>query len=349
MNKLNQIFPKFFLLIFVSIVFVGCEHKRQIDVQKYQLLVDVAELAICDEDYRAALDNYGLAFRQIEKPFGKDVYNAALAAHAADFRAERDEYLQQLVNGSDNLGFIKSTFLSNFMSVQEWDILEDKRERKYDADFRTEMIEIGERDQLFRSDYENYSDTINALRVINLNRLLEITEAQLFPAHMEIGYSENLRTQPHHIVLHHTTQRRSADKSVLDLESTIRLAVKKGRLDPELGIQYLKFQEDEEYGRIETYSSWQYKHPLLPDSMSSGLWVLKLSNSELEEINQIRAERYADSIEDIQTKSAFLESTDWPFIFTSVNKFVANISEDITAEEAVEQYLLFTSDKIMTK
>ncbi|MFT6998056.1 MAG: hypothetical protein ACJAQ4_001815 [Cryomorphaceae bacterium] len=349
MNKLNQIFPKFSLLIFVSMVFVGCEHKRQIDVQKYQLLVDVAELAICDEDYRTALDNYGLAFRQIERPFGKDVYNAALAAHAADFRAERDEYLQQLVNGSDDLGYIKSTFLSNFMSVQEWDILEGKRERKYDADFRSEMIEIGELDQLFRPDYDNYDDTINALRMINLNRILEITEAQLFPAQMEMGYSENLRTQPHHIVLHHTTQRRSADKSVTDLEPAIRVAVKKGRLDPELGMQYLKFQEDAEYGRIEIYSTWQYSHPLLPDSMNYAIWVPKLSSSELEEINQIRAERYADSIEDIQTKSMFLESTDWPFILTSVNKSVANISEDITAEEAVEQYLMFTSDKVMAK
>jgi hypothetical protein len=159
---------------------------------------------------------------------------------------------------------------------------------------------------------------------------------------MEMGYSENLRTQPHHIVLHHTAQRRSVDKSVTDLEPTIRVAVKKGRLDPELGIQYLKFQEDEEYGRIETYSSWQYKHPLLPDSMSNGLWVLKLSDSEREEINQNRKERYADSIEDIQTKSAFLESTDWPFIFTSVNKSVANISDQISGEEAVEQYLRFT-------
>ncbi|MGB6035430.1 MAG: hypothetical protein WBG42_04120, partial [Cryomorphaceae bacterium] len=214
MYKLKLSLSHFTALILVAFLFTGCEHKRQIDIQKYQMLVDVAELAICEEDYRTALDNYGLAFRQIERPFGKDVYNAALAAHAADFRAERDQYLQQLVNGSDDLGYIKSTFLANFMSVQEWDIIESNRVREYDADFRAEMNEIRDRDQLFRPDYENYDDTINALRIINLNRILEITEAQRFPAQIEMGYSENLRTQPHHIVLQHTAQRRSYDKSV---------------------------------------------------------------------------------------------------------------------------------------
>jgi hypothetical protein len=213
------------------------------------------------------------------------------------------------------------------MSVQEWDILESNREREYDADFRAEMNEIRDRDQLFRPDYENYDDTINTLRIINLNRLLEITEAQRFPAQMEMGYSENLHTQPHHIILHHTAQRRSYDKSVMDLEPIIRVAVKKGRLDPELGIEYLKFQDDPEYGRLETYSTWQYSHPLLPDSMSYAIWVPKLSSSDLE---------------DIQTKAKFLENTDWPFLFTSVKKSVAELSEDLTAEEAVEQYLLFT-------
>ncbi|HKL39662.1 MAG TPA: hypothetical protein VJ894_03235, partial [Cryomorphaceae bacterium] len=99
MTNPNRSIANYPTLLFIVALFVGCEHKRQIDVEKYQNLVDVAELAICEGDHRAALDNYGIAFRQIERPFGKDVYNAALVAHAADYRAERDEYLQQLING----------------------------------------------------------------------------------------------------------------------------------------------------------------------------------------------------------------------------------------------------------
>jgi len=342
MYRLKLFFSHFTVFFLVAFLFTGCEHKRQIDVQKYQALVDVAERAICEDDYRTALDNYGLAFRQIERPFGKDVYNAALAAHAAGYRAERDAYLQQLINGSDDLGFIKSTFLSNFMSVQEWDILESKRKREYDAEFRAEMTQIGNSDQLFRKDYDNYTDTINKLRIVNLNRLLEITEVQRFPAQMEMGYSENLRTQPHHSVLYQTAQRRSSDKTTTDLESTIRRAVKKGRLDPELAVLYMEVQDDREKGRFETYTTRQYSHPLLPDSMSSAVWVPTLSDSEHAEINEIRRQWYSDSIEDIQIKTKFLESTDWPFIFTSVRKSVTGISDDISAEEAVEAYLQFT-------
>ena len=349
MYNLKPSVSSFTVLVLMILLFTGCEQKRQIDIQKYQELVDEAELAICGEDYRNALDNYGIAFRQIERPFGKDVYNAALAAHAADFRAERDQYLQQLVNGSDDLGFIKSTFLANFMSVQEWEIIESNRKQEYDAAFRAEMNEIRNRDQLFRSDYDNYKDTINALHILNLERLLKITAAQQFPAQMEMGYSENLRSQPHHIVLYHTAHQRSYDKSVMDLDPIIRVAIKKGRLDPELGIEYVKYQEDPEYGRLETYSTWQYSHPLLPDSMSYAKWAPKFSKSELKEINQIRRERYADSIEAIQMKTRYLKRSDWPFLFTSVKNSITDLPDDLTAAEAVEQYLLLTSNKVMVK
>lgn len=342
MTNPNRSIANYLTLLFIVALFVGCQHKRQIDVEKYQNLVDVAELAICEGDHRAALDNYGLAFRQIERPFGKDVYNAALVAHAADYRAERDEYLQQLINGSEDLAFIKVNFLSNFMSAQEWGILESKREYEYDADFRAEISKIHDRDQLFRPDHQNYDDTINAIREENLDRLLELVEEQQLPAQKELGYAQNLRTHPHHIVLLHTAQRRSYDKSITDLEPIIRKAVKQGRLDPELAIRYMKLQDDKEKGRFETYATWQYTHPLLPDSMNYAIWIPKLSDSEKAEINEMRAEWYADSIEDIQKKMAFSESSDWPYLFTSVNKSVVNLPEDLTAEEAIEQYLMFT-------
>lgn len=349
MNKFNLTFLKLTSFLVLLAVISNCEYERQNNLTNYHQLIDKAELAICQEDFPAALENYGLAFRQIKRPFGKDLYNAALSAQASGNLGEREAYLQQLIDGSNEIGFIKKNFLSHGMPIQEWETLENRRKQEYSAELRSEMEAIRDRDQLFRPDYENYDDTINSLRIINLNRILEITEAQGFPAQKEIGFSEYLRTQPHHIVLHHTAQRRSGDKSIPDLEPIIRVAVQNGRLDPELGIEYLKFQNDEEYGRLETYSTWRYSHPLLPDSMNHAIWVPKFSKSELAEINQIRAERYADSIEDIQTKAAFLETTDWPFLFTSVKQSVANLSEDLTPEEAVELYLLFTSDKAMAK
>jgi len=349
MNQFNPNVLKLLSLLSLLVVIYNCEYERQNDVENYHQLVDKAELAICDTDFHTALENYGLAFRQIKRPFGKDVYNAALAAQASEYHKERDQYLQQLIDGSEELGFIKKTFLSNFMKGPEWDILESNRKLDYDATLRTEMAEIRNREQLFRHDHANYGDTISALRDLNLNRLMELTAASGFPSHLEIGYSDSLVKQPHHIVLEHTAQKRNGDKSITNLETVLRVAVYKGRIDPELAILYLKLQDDSEMGRFEIYSACQYRHPLLPDSMSNAFWIAKTSDSDRAEINEIRMQWYADPIEDIQIKATFLASTDLPFIFTSVNQSVANISMNITAEAAVEQYLFFTSNKKMAK
>ncbi|MEM9053149.1 MAG: hypothetical protein AAGC47_13935, partial [Bacteroidota bacterium] len=247
----------------------------------------------------------------------------------------------------EDIALIKATFLASFMTAQEWEILETNRELDFDEELRKEMEEIADRDQLFRPDYDNYDDTINAIRIENLGRLVELESQIGFPSHKEIGFSENQRRQPHHIVLHHTAQRRSYDKEVMDLEPLLRKAVAEGRLDPELAILYMKFQDDQDKGRYENYSTWQYRHPLLPDSMNSAVWVPKLESTDREEVNAIRAEWYADSIEDIETKVNYKENSSWPFLFTSISKSKANLHQDLTAEEAVEQYLLFTAEMKM--
>ena len=341
MNIFRSHIPTYLILL-SFITFFGCKHERQDDVEKYHQLVNDAELAICEGEYRVALDNYGIAFRKIKRPFGKDLYNAALAAQASEFRAERDQYLQQLIDGSEDIAILKAIFLSNFMTVQEWKILEGNRVRAFNESLREEMEQMKARDQQFRPDYDNYDDTINAIRSANLKGLLQISETEGFPSQIEIGYSENLRAQPHHLVLHHTAQRRSYDKSISDLEPTLRQAVTEGRLDPELAIRYLKYQDDQEKGKFEVYATWQYRHTLLPDSMSSSLWVPAFSRADLTEINELRSDWYANSIQDIQTKARYMEETSWPFIFTSVQKSVAELAEESTPEEAVEQYLLFT-------
>ena len=48
-------------------------------ITKYHILTNKAEIAICDGDFDRASKNYSLAFREIKKPFGHDVYNAALS------------------------------------------------------------------------------------------------------------------------------------------------------------------------------------------------------------------------------------------------------------------------------
>jgi hypothetical protein len=171
---------------------------------------------------------------------------------------------------------------------------------------------------------------------------LELTDSDGFPSQVELGYSNYLRNQPHDIVLHHTAQRRSYDKTVTDLEPILKSAVKNGRFDPELAIYYLNFQNDQEKGKFEVYSSWQYKHPLLPDSLNNKVWFSQLDEEQTRKANELRKQWYANSLSDITKKTEFLNKSELPFVFSSVKKSIANLKDDFDKETALEQYGLFT-------
>lgn len=329
----------FFALL---VVFTGCNHERQHDVENYHQLVSKAELAICDEDFREALDNYGLAFRQTKRPFATDVYNAALAAQAQGTRAERDQYLQDLIDGSDDLEFIKYTFLSNFMTVQEWEILETNRERKYDATLRAEMAEMGKRNRKRAS--ANESGSKNTDVYADFQRLQEISNASSFPSHIEIGYSENLRRQPHHQVLRSVAELKYTEDTSQELEPLLRTAVDEGRLDPELALFYLNLYGEAGKGPFELYRGKQFSHVGLPGEMITAFWVTRLDKTQKDAANSIRKSWYADQLEDIEPKAVYSQNSTWPFIFTSVRKSVTQLDGDLSKEKALEQYNELTKD-----
>lgn len=320
----------------------SCSENKEYNSEKYFEYINNAELAICDENFEKAIKEYEVAFNAIEKPFGKDVFNAALSSQLIKNYEKRDNYLQQIINNSNELDFVKSVFVSKYMTEKEWKKLVSKRELKYDQKLRTEFNEIQARDQLFRPMYETHDDTINSNRKINLKRILELADTDGFPSQVELGYSEYLRSQPHDIVLHHTAQRRSYDKTVTDLEPILKSAVKNGRFDPEQAIYYLNFQDDQEKGRFEVYSSWQYKHPLLTDSLNSKIWFPKLDEQQTRIANELRNQWYANSLSDITKKTEFLNNSEFPFIFSSVKKSIAELRDDFDKETALEQYGLFT-------
>lgn len=331
----------FYILLFA--VILSCSKTKEYNSEEYFEHINNAELVICDEHFEKAIKEYEIAFDAIEKPFGKDVFNAALSSQLLNDFEKRDNYLQQIINNSNELDFVKSVFVSNYMTEQEWNKLLLKQEIKFDQTLRTEFNEIHDRDQLFRPMYETHDDTINSNRKINLKRILELTDVSGFPSQIELGYSNYLRKQPHDIVLHHTAQRRSKDKTTTDLEPILKSAIQNGRFDPEQAIFYLNFQNDQEKGKFEVYSSWQYKHPLLPDSLNSKVWFPKLNEEQVSKINSKRKEWFASSLSDISKKANFLNKSGFPFIFSSVKSSVANLPDDFNKETALEQYHAITS------
>jgi len=318
-------------------------------ITKYHILTNKAEIAICDGDFDSASKYYSLAFREIKKPFGHDVYNAALSNQLSNNLDERNLNLQLLINNSDDLSMLKSIFVNTYIDEDLWNSFIEKRTTEYDSGLRNEFKSIWERDQMFRPMYDTHGDTIQANRKLNMNRILSITDSLGFPSQIELGFRKSLRGQNHDVVLVHTSQRRSSDKNIIDLEPILCKAVNEGRFDPEQAISYLHFQNDKDKGNFEVYSTWQYRHHLLPDSLNNKIWLPNLNKETYESANRIRKKWNADQLDDIATKSDFMSKSNIPFIFTSVMTFVENMPTDLTLEEALEQYNMMTSDKVPFK
>lgn len=119
-------------------------------------------------------------------------------------------------------------------------------------------------------------------------------------------------------------------------------AVQEGRFDPESAITYLNFQNDLEKGTFEVYSTWQYMHPLLPDTLNNKVWLKKLGDEQKNEANKKRREWNASSLEDIAVKATFVAKSNLPFIFTSVRQSIGNLGAELDKESALIQYNLFT-------
>ncbi|MEM6261824.1 MAG: hypothetical protein AAGI38_04905 [Bacteroidota bacterium] len=332
---------KYVLLIFSLLV--SCAAFPQQDVPRYHQIINEAELLICEEAYTDALTAYGKAFSLIELSFGEDLHNAALVANLAGNTAVRDQYLQQLIDYAKYTDQLKAKYVPQVISSEEWGNLIAQRQIRYDDKLLQVAEALNEKDQMFRPDYEHYDDTINAIRKVNLAYIYELIEENSgLPSHPELGFGQQLSMQPHFIVLHHTAQRRSGDKSVTDLEPLLWEAVNAGRFDPELAIRYLNYQQDREKGAFEVYPIWQYRHPSLPDSLNEQIWTQKLSEAQISAANQIRANWMANSLEEISVKSAFLSRSKWPFIFTSVQKSVMKMASDMDAASALMMYEAIT-------
>lgn len=319
---------------------------KEINAEKYFEHINKAELAICKENFGESLAEYESAFAELEKPFGKDVFNAALDCQLMKDYKKRDFFVQQIINNSDDVEYVKAVFVGKYMTEKHWETLMAKRTIAYDIALRKESKEIEVRDQIFRPRYDTKRDTINANWKINIDRILALTSKSGLPSQVELGYSKYLSGQDYDIVLHHTAQMRSMDKRILDLEPILRAAVNNGRFDPEQAIFYLNFQNDLEKGEFFVFSTWQNKHPLLPDSLNNKVWFPKLDQDRITKINEKRKEWFADSYADAITKTNFRKKSRLPFRLNIIRASVGNFPTDLNEKEAFEQYKIATDGMI---
>ena len=334
---------KYCIILIFILIQLACNNKAGINIEEYHHLTNQAELSICYGNYKKASIEYESAFKYISKPFGADVFNAALVNQLIHNIDLRDQYLMILINNLDDQIKVIETFVGNYISKDSFDLLMSKRKIKYNVRLKNEFKEIEKRDQLFRPMYDTHYDTINANRIINMNRITSLTDSIGFPSHIELGYTANLVAQKHDIVLLHTAQTRSRDKTIIDLEPLLYNAVTEGRLDPVRAIFYLSMQNDLDKESFVVYAADQLKHHLLPDSLNSKIWVPDLDSAQTSNANKTRNKWYADLLDDITLKRNFKNRTSMPFIFTSVRTTMGYLPSHLNQEEALEQYKLGTS------
>ncbi len=332
-------------LYLVSTLFLitGCT-VNEVDIQKYHDLVNRAELAIWSDSLSISSQLYQEAFSHIDKPFGKDLFNAALVEGQLHNKETLLQYLQQLVNNLDEFDHLKSAFVNSKISNQEWQNLLEDREVSFNTELKKEAEKILNRDQMHRPKYDTHDSLIYENLITNLQWILEKIKSSEFPSHKELGYRQSLRGQDHHLVLHHAAQRRSYDKTMIDLESILYEAVRSGRLDPERAIQYMIYQNDNL--DFQNYIVWQFHHSLLPDSLTSVYWSTDLTEkSSL--VDSTRLSWMACSMSDAEKKAKYLnENLSSEYIFTSVNKAEGNLDERLEFEEAMATFKLLTKGKI---
>lgn len=315
---------------------------EQVNIKEYHALINQAELAICANNLKESSLIYQEAFNHIDKPFGKDLFNAALVQEELNNKEALSDYLQQLVNNLDDFDYLKPFFVDSKISNHEWQTLLQNREISFDPSFKNEVKEIFVRDQMYRPDYDNYDSLIYNNLITNLRWIIEKTISNNFPAHQELGYSYNLRGEGHLLVLHHAAQRRSYDKSMIDLEPILYEAVLSGRLDPEAAIQYMAYQNDKL--DFKNVTVWQFHHSQLPDSLNSIYWISDVpyeSNAD-----STRMKWLACTISDAEKKAQYLsENLSSEFIFTSVHKSEGYIDEKLNLEQALATYHSLTTEK----
>ena len=111
---------RYSILCLLLILGLGCDREVGYDIPRYFSLVHQAEGAICLMSYPDAADQYRKAFTFIDKPFGKDVYNAALANHLAGQTVVRNKYVQVIINNTPEMESGRTKFVPAFISEEEW-------------------------------------------------------------------------------------------------------------------------------------------------------------------------------------------------------------------------------------
>ncbi|MBK7093793.1 MAG: hypothetical protein IPH57_01510 [Saprospiraceae bacterium] len=178
---------------------------NNIALVEYFRLINLADLSICDGDYKKACELYSAALINNQNPFPKDIYNLILANIYNNDNETAVKYCKELVKlGIGPKFFNQKTFDKIKENKKLWKRFEKEIpqiQKKYSKNINKEVK--NELDGLIRSMTENFENEKDIINTFEYDIFNKIIENHGYPGHKLIGvctYNDTIISKPNGIL-----------------------------------------------------------------------------------------------------------------------------------------------------
>ncbi len=295
-------------LVILTLVLFSCESSGQLDYRiSYHPYINQAELAIIDQNYRLAYENYERAFLSGQIGLGRDYQNATMCAIEVKEYDRAIEFLEKLVSkGIEKDFFERNRNLYKELQTHGFEEFlarfDELKQRSFDLTVNFEVMgELGElqnRDQEFRHDYKTFIDTIQKIDAENISSFLNIVDQYNFPSEEMLGLqSPQADNSGYHFILWHHLKNWKSDTTLTDIRPVIIEAVKKGKLSSADAASYLDIAESQ-LGFIGNHGTTK----VIKFGDEKKLYTISYGKEEEKKINANRQMLGLGSLADLQKK-----------------------------------------------
>ncbi|UZT96344.1 hypothetical protein ODZ84_14045 [Chryseobacterium fluminis] len=228
---------KYLLLILILIsdsFFSQTIELKNKDLIRYYELINKAELAIVDSRLSDANDLYKQAFKILDRPQAKDLYNSMQAALKAG--DAKNSYSQFKALKCLGYPFDKSFVINNFKGLEKQI---DKCDIKIDLAYKKTLDSLNSIDQenrkLSNGDYAKYQKEIaNSDSIASLN-LLKLIDNKGFPNEYNIGIGDksDIVLQKFYLIIWHQLATNIYSSQKVNFSESLDKALNNGKISPQ--------------------------------------------------------------------------------------------------------------------
>lgn len=226
----------------------------QIDYRtQYHPNINQAELAILNENYDLALRYYQMAFRSVPTGFARDFHNASLCAIELKAYTVAIGYMRKLATKG-----VKKSFFTDHMAwyrplkgngltpfLKEYDTLRKQTftNKTYNKELVDQLEALSEQEKGFRDDRTTIKDLHPQIDQDQIHNFLNLVDLYGFPTEEMLGIDSPMESvndkkdRYHKIIWNHIRKWKEYD-NIVDVQPVLLLAVRQGKLEPEVAATY---------------------------------------------------------------------------------------------------------------